>query len=449
MLNFGIAARFLRKLAQFEQCRRGNVAMIFGLAIIPIVGVVGVAVNYSRANDARTSMQAALDAAALILSKEAQTLTPAQLMAKAKTVFAANFNAPNVKNVEVTPVFTTLGNGSYSLSLAGHGLLDTTVASLWQPTIEIGSSAEVVWGMKRLELVLALDNTGSMASSNKMTELKKAAKDLLKTLQTAAKKADDVKVGIVPFATDVNIGTDNVKASWVRWDEWEKDDINYTCKVAGKEILDNRNRRITNATDCKNRDERAVWQLNDRSTWNGCVWDRDQSNDVNNTEVVSTKKATLYSVHNASNCPVPMMTLSNNWTALNNKINDMQPVGNTNVTIGLQVAFQMLSPVAPFKASVAKPDLDKVIILLTDGDNTENRWSKSQTAIDARTRLACSNVKAANIQIYTIRVINGNTSLLRDCATKSDMYFDVDNASQLSVVFSTIAQNLANLRLSQ
>ena len=112
------------------------------------------------------------------------------------------------------------------------------------------------------------------------------------------------------------------------------------------------------------------------------------------------------------------------------------------------MAFQMLSPVAPFNASAAKNDLDKVIILLTDGDNTQNRWSTSQNTIDARTKLACENVKAANIKIYTIRVINGNSTLLRDCATKTDMYYDVQNASQLSAVFSTIAQNLANLRLS-
>ena len=113
------------------------------------------------------------------------------------------------------------------------------------------------------------------------------------------------------------------------------------------------------------------------------------------------------------------------------------------------MAFQALSPVAPFNASAPKSDLDKVIILLTDGDNTENRWSTTQSTIDARTKLACTNVKAANIKLYTIRVIDGNESLLQQCATKTDMYYDVQQASQLSKVFSTIAQNLANLRLAK
>ena len=96
-----------------------------------------------------------------------------------------------------------------------------------------------------------------------------------------------------------------------------------------------------------------------------------------------------------------------------------------------------------------RPDLDKVIILLTDGDNTQNRWSTSQATIDARTTAACTNVKAANIKLYTIRVIDGNASLLQSCATRTTMYFEVAQASQLSPVFAAIAQDLANLRIAR
>ena len=56
----------------------------------------------------------------------------------------------------------------------------------------------------------------------------------------------------------------------------------------------------------------------------------------------------------------------------------MQPNGNTNVTIGLAWAWHALTPGAPLsEASAPKPDLDKVIILLTDGENTES-WEKSE-----------------------------------------------------------------------
>ena len=179
------------------------------------------------------------------------------------------------------------------------------------------------------------------------------------------------------------------------------------------------------------------------------VNDRDQNNDVLNTAPVAGNASTMYRAHQAANCPASMMTLSSDWTALNSKVDAMTPTGNTNVTIGLQMAWQTLSPVAPFNAPAVAPDLDKVIILLTDGTNTQNRWSSTESVIDARTQKVCDNAKAGNIRIYTVRVIDGNASLLRGCATNPSMYYEVQQAVQLNSVFGSIAQNLANLRISK
>ena len=66
-----------------------------------------------------------------------------------------------------------------------------------------------------------------MASSGKMTALKEAAHNLLDTLKNAEKTPGDIKVSIVPFAVDVNVGTGNVDASWIDWTDW--DDANGTC----------------------------------------------------------------------------------------------------------------------------------------------------------------------------------------------------------------------------
>jgi len=94
-------------------------------------------------------------------------------------------------------------------------------------------------------------------------------------------------------------------------------------------------------------------------------------------------------------------------------------------------------------------DLDKVIVLLTDGENTQNRFTSSTSSIDSRTEKVCTNAKAANIKVYTVRVIDGNATLLRGCATKPEMFYDVDDASELNSVFASIAQNLANLRIAK
>ena len=128
----------------------------------------------------------------------------------------------------------------------------------------------------------------------------------------------------------------------------------------------------------------------------------------------------------------------------------MNPAGNTNVTIGLVWGWHALTKSEPMtEGSDPAPDKDKVIVLLTDGDNTQNRWSTSGSAIDQRTALACTNVKAANIKVYTVRVIDGDATLLRNCASKTNMYYNVNQASELNNVFSSIAQNLANLRIAK
>ena len=54
-----------------------------------------------------------------------------------------------------------------------------------------------------------------------MTALKEAAHNLLDTLKKAEKTPGDIKVSIVPFAVDVNVGTGNVDASWIDWTDWE------------------------------------------------------------------------------------------------------------------------------------------------------------------------------------------------------------------------------------
>jgi uncharacterized protein YegL len=79
-------------------------------------------------------------------------------------------------------------------------------------------STEIKGSMKRLELALALDNTGSMASSNKMSEPKKATHTLLDTLKKAVKKDGDVKVAIIPFDTTVNISTSYKDEPWFDYD---------------------------------------------------------------------------------------------------------------------------------------------------------------------------------------------------------------------------------------
>jgi Flp pilus assembly protein TadG len=423
-------------LRRFLRDRSGGVAPLLALAMIPIIGAVTAAIDYSRANVARTAMQSALDSTALMLAKEAQTLSVTDITTKASDYFKAVFSSTQAQNVALTSTMTNPQPGSYVLNITASASVPTNFTKIFgQNDINISATAEAVWGIKKLNLALALDNTGSMADAGKMAALKTAAHNLLSTLQTAAQSAGDIKVSIVPFATDVNVGTDRVDANWIDWSEWEA--ANGSCSSSW----------YRSQSSCTSRG--YTWTPDAHSTWNGCVYDRDQNNDVNNTATVSGTPATMFRAHQASACPTAMLTLSEDWTALNAKIDAMTPSGNTNVTIGLALAWQTLTAADPFNAPAKATDLDKVIVVLTDGTNTQNRWSSSSYSIDNRTDKVCDNAKADNIKIYTVRVIDGNASLLKGCATKTSMYYDVQQADQLNVVFNSIAQNLANLRLSK
>ena len=85
-----------RLVTDFRRAQRGNVAIIFALSIIPLVGATGAALDYSRGSNARTALHAALDAAGLILSKETQGPNPAQLLARAQDVVKANLAHPSI-----------------------------------------------------------------------------------------------------------------------------------------------------------------------------------------------------------------------------------------------------------------------------------------------------------------------------------------------------------------
>jgi Flp pilus assembly protein TadG len=410
---------------------------MLALAALPLLGFVGAAIDFSRAASARTAMQAALDASALMLSKDAQTLTPTDLVQKAGDDFRAMFNRPEAYDIQIVPQFSQPAQGSFTLKVTASAKVDTKFARLLgQSTIALSANTQVLWGIKKLNLALVLDNTGSMQQSAKMTNLKTAAHNLLTTLQTAAKTPGDVKVAIVPFATDVNVGTGNVNAAWIDWTDW--DQANGTCSKSTYN---------GNKSGCQGAGK--IWTGANHNTWNGCVYDRDQNNDVTSTPTVAGSPATLFRAHQATGCPVAMMPLGYDWTALNAKIDAMTPTGNTNVTVGLAWGFQLLSPVEPFNAPAPALDLDKVIVILTDGTNTQNRWSSTESVIDARTQKVCDSIKAANIHLYTVRVIDGNATLLKGCASKPSMYYDVQQAVQLTSVFGSIAQNLANLRITQ
>jgi hypothetical protein len=98
----------------------------------------------------------------------------------------------------------------------------------------------------------------------------------------------------------------------------------------------------------------------------------------------------------------------------------------------------------------------KIIILMSDGLNTQNRWDgvgwSQSPEVDSRMALACTNAKNAGLTIYTIHVnTDGDptSTILRDCATDTAKFYTVTSSSQLANVFTTIGTNLSKLRIAK
>lgn len=424
-------------LRRFGRDGRGNVAVIFALASLPIIGFVGAAVDFSHANSVKVAMQAALDSTALMLSKEATKLSDDQLDKKALAYFKALFTRPEGTNIKINATYKT-EDGSQVLVEGTADVPATFMSVLGKDTMTVGGSAIVKWGMSRLRVALVLDNTGSMSSHGKMTALKTATKNLLDQLKSAATNDGDVYVSIIPFAKDVNVGSSNYNASWIDWEGWDNDNQVCTKSKNG---------------DCKK------WEAASHSTWNGCVTDRGKPSgpykDYDITVAQPTNdKYSKFPAEQDGSCPQKMMGLSYNWSAMTALVNGMWATGMTNQAIGLVWGWQSLVGGGPLTAPPKETgyNYNEVIILMSDGLNTQNRWYKKESDIDKRQEKTCNNIKAAGIMIYTIQVnTDGDptSKVLKNCASTPDKFFLVGSANQMVSIFNTIGTNLTKLRVAE
>src|SRR5579871_746214 len=156
-----VLGHIVRKARGFGKAKDGNVAMILALAAIPTVSVMGMAIDYTRGVSARTAMQEAADATALMLAQDAPTLTPAQLATKAQNYFNALYTGRGVNGVSVSATYTANTGSGSTVLVTTTGNLPTDfmmMAGVSQMTLNTSSTA--TWGNTKLRVALALDNTG-------------------------------------------------------------------------------------------------------------------------------------------------------------------------------------------------------------------------------------------------------------------------------------------------
>lgn len=419
-----IPVRFGTALRCFRRDAGGNMAMVFTLSMFVILTGVGAAVDYARMISTRTQLQNGTDFLALTVARELQDgKSEATIRAALPSMLSADLQAGGFTASSID--FTFDPTASTVSVIAGGYIPSTFMEVIGIKQLNMAATSVATVGAERLEIALVLDNTGSMLQNGKLDQLKLAANGMLDEIAASTGGQNKlVSVSIVPFGVNVNVGAANGGAPWLG--------------------------AVKTSTVC------TIFPLpqctNVPDPWFGCVADRVNPNTTRNVLPTPADSTTLYPREYARACGLSALTpLTTDYAAAKLKVTAMTASGNTNLPIGIAWGWNMLTPSAPLSMAATSTPARKVfkyMILLTDGNNTENTLGSSVTGIDQLTADACGNVKAAGITVFTIRVVDGNETLLRSCATNVAGYYEASDPAMLSAIFKDVFRQITRLRLT-
>ena len=494
---------WLARLGQFARNTRGNVAMIFSLALVPITVLGGGAIDFNQAMNARTRLAQALDAAALAVGTRAD-VSNSEALTIANDFIEANYPSREIGVIQNLNV--DVNDQTDTITVTAEAKVGTSILGLIGiEYITVDWESEVVRARQNLELVMVLDNTGSMGGS-RISALRGAATLLTEILFDAAEDPDAVKIGLVPFAATVNVGTQFERVWWMDPDARSPQHADWSGNTGANH-----------------------WDLFDDmrdEEWEGCVESRSIPMDINDTPPSNGNPSSLFVPYFAPDEPdndrdyrndylrdgtsgnwstrlrrlskyrnarvradygpnmrcttTPITALTNNERTVLNAINRMGASGTTNIPQGVGWGIRVISPGQPFTEGVSWADDDfiKAMVILTDGDNvmsgrstdlrsdygaygfsrfgrlgtTTSSSSTLRNRLNDRLEAACDEAKELGIRVYAITFqVNSSSTrrLMESCASHPSLYFDSPSNQALRDAFEMIAGDLTNLRLSR
>ena len=472
------------KAASFAGDRRGVAFALFALAAVPIVASIGVATDVARGYLIKNRLTEALDAASLAAGRQPD---PALRQSDAERFFWANFGE-NYLGTTVTAGPTVVSDpDTGTVTVTAEAQIPTTfMNAVGIGSVDVGAKSVVTRQLGGIELMLVIDNTGSMGSNGRIEAAQQAAKDLLAIIYGTEQSLDDVWVGLVPYVTVVNVGSQHT--SWLEPsfdlnDYIPPDPRGWTgCVVA----------RAGNAdrTDDPPSVDPIIpfyWESDTWSDWIpgwGYPTEHNDNYNVWGPAVIGDGASGRDERGPNRGCVMAMSPLTPYRDRLEDRIDLMEPrsYGGTMINVGLVWGWRALSPrwrglwggdtPADLPLDYDEPNMQKAIILLTDGENmmgynemTAYRelqdgmlgttWqSAAENELDSRTAETCAAVKAAGIRLYTITFQQndpGVQTLMRNCASAphEDHYYDSPTNETLRQAFKDIAGKLSKLRISE
>jgi Flp pilus assembly protein TadG len=484
-------SKFRRFSSRFKRDERGAVAVIFGLTLLPVMGLTGAAVDYNRASLARTAANVAADSAALATVKATGRFEERKLIGQ--KVLEANMPIGNGYESYAVNIEQILKDGvETGVKVKITGEISTSMLSiLGMPKIKFTSEAEATNGQNELiDVVFVLDTTDSMQGDRLLT-LKSSTTSLIKDFEARRGNVDQIRVAVVPFAQYVNIGMSNRNQPWLDvpadyqtpsvrtcqrvletrhincrtvWVPPDPGDPNRRCMVDGVSRPCPRAPRAGyNSNRCDTvRGPGMVDQCWNSGgqwfRWTGCVGSRNAPNHT----IDGNYGVKIPGLMN-TNCGSPVQDWTTNLAAVRGMINGLTTAGETYLPSGLIWGWRMLSTQIPFsgRGSTEGKPVRRYMILVTDGQNTKSASfprhdGNSTLAANTTTRTICENMARdtdSKIKVYTIAFEVNNAdvkTLLNQCSTlNGGEFFDAANAAQLLSALKNIGGQMTQMRLTK
>ncbi|MEZ2332831.1 pilus assembly protein TadG-related protein [Mesorhizobium sp. RCC_202] len=299
-------------LRQFWRSRSGNFSLMLALGVPAILGAVAFATDVSTLMRAKSNLQNALDAANLASSHLGDAETTRN------DAFNSYFQANVASHGELSNAKATLtvdrGVNFVKTKAVASADVNLNFAFLFGAEKHISVDAGAVESNNQLEVVLVLDNTGSMAGA-RITALRTATKSLLDYLEAVKSPTRQVRAALVPFVTAVNVDGPEFDPSWIDMDgKSPTNGVNFPV-VNGK--------RPNHMALFKQLGRNGGWS---NTGWKGCVEARPGALNIADTPPDPSKPETLFVPYFAPDDPdiarKPSASYGNSATGYNNSYLD-------------------------------------------------------------------------------------------------------------------------------
>ncbi len=278
--------------AQFVRDESGNAFMIFGLAFVPAMLMVGATIDYTRLAVTRSALRQGTDAAVLsVASKINGTTTITEAKNRAQVVLNATprLGAATVTDATLSAdrltfcIKTSVSIPSAIMQIAQINTLSAGVSSCANLAGNANPNATY-------EIALVLDNSGSMGESaggvTKMQALKSAATNFINTMYS---KSQNVAFSITPFAAGVVAVDPTVAANrTLSWIDTQGNNSQHWVAFGGK--------TAANAQGFASRFDifTKLNAIKSSYDWKGCFEPPVDPRNVNDTPPTQTDAETLF-----------------------------------------------------------------------------------------------------------------------------------------------------------